>query len=92
MIFDEVFFEPTSADPLCLDESFEEPDDVLLWGYDTGLTNLANSKYHMTGTVEEANGDFSALEGRRVYMSGEILWYPTDPPAPHYAPGIIRIN
>ncbi|MFX0015289.1 MAG: hypothetical protein ACFE98_11915, partial [Candidatus Hermodarchaeota archaeon] len=26
--------------------------NIVLWGYDAGLTNLKNTKYHMTGTVE----------------------------------------
>ncbi|MFX0182296.1 MAG: hypothetical protein ACFE95_04355 [Candidatus Hodarchaeota archaeon] len=67
-----------------------KPGSILLWGYDTGLTNLANSKYHMTGTVEEAFGPFSMYVGRNVYMSGEIIWYPFG--APQFAPGIFRID
>ena len=66
------------------------PIDILLWGYDTGSTNTVNSNYHMTGNVEEAFGVFEGLAGRNVYMSGEIIWYPFG--APHFAPGIFRIN
>ncbi|MFW9779687.1 MAG: hypothetical protein ACFFE8_12605 [Candidatus Heimdallarchaeota archaeon] len=64
--------------------------EVLLWGYDEGLTNMKNSKYHMLGLVEEAVGSFTVWSGRHVYMSGNIIWYPFE--APHYAPGTMRIN
>lgn len=69
------------------------PGRILLEGVDRGLTNLANSKYHMTGRVTDARGDFEGLEGRRAYMSGKILWNPDvagNPP--QYAPGIARFN
>ena len=66
------------------------PGDIALWGYDVGLTNLVNSKYHMTGNVEEAFGDFAQWIGHNVYMSGVIEWYPFG--APQYAPGTFRIN
>jgi len=63
---------------------------VLLWGYDEGNTNLVNNNYHMNGNVEEAFGIFAFWEGRNVFMSGEIIWYPFG--APQYAPGTFRIN
>ena len=66
------------------------PDELVLWGYDQGQTNIRTSKYHMTGSVEEAFGEFSVWEGRNVYMSGVIEWYETG--GPHYAPGTLRIN
>jgi len=67
-----------------------EPGDIALWGYDVGITNMINSKYHMNGNVEEANGIFSQWLGRNVFMSGVIEWYPFG--APQYAPGTFRIN
>ncbi len=66
------------------------PDELVLWGYDKGQTNIRTSKYHMTGNVEEAFEEFSMWEGRNVYMSGEIIWYESG--GPHYAPGTLRIN
>lgn len=73
-----------------------DPGQELLWGYDQGVT-VQNSKYHMTGNVEEAYGIFSMWEGRNVYMSGKIIWQIVDTPEgpivmPHYAPGSFRIN
>lgn len=68
---------------------FEE-GDIALWGYDVGITNMINSKYHMTGNVEEAYGIFEPWIGRNVFMSGIIEWYPFG--APQYAPGTFRIN
>ncbi|MHA2292985.1 MAG: hypothetical protein ACXACK_12525 [Candidatus Hodarchaeales archaeon] len=62
--------------------------EIVLWGYDAGLTNLKNSKYHMTGTVEY--DALFGMTGRHVYMSGDILWYPFE--APYAAPGTLRIN
>ena len=67
-----------------------EPGAIALWGYDVGITNMINSKYHMTGNVEEAYGFFSPWIGRNVYMGGVIEWYPFG--APQYAPGTFRIN
>ena len=67
-----------------------EPGAIALWGYDVGITNMINSKYHMTGNVEEAFGDFSQWIGRNVFMSGVIEWYPDG--WPQYAPGTFRIN
>ncbi len=67
-----------------------EPGDIALWGYDVGITNMINSKYHMNGNVEEAYGIFEPWIGRNVFMSGIIEWYPFG--APQYAPGTFRIN
>jgi hypothetical protein len=67
-----------------------EPGSIALWGYDAGITNLVTSKYVMTGRVEEAAGDLADQEGRVVFMSGVIEWYPFG--APQYAPGTLRIN
>lgn len=63
----------------------------VMWGYDAGLTNFANSKYRMNGVVTYATGEFAEWEGRKVHMSGFIVWYPDGGP-PHYAPGTFRIN
>jgi hypothetical protein len=68
-----------------------EPDELVLWGYDKGLTNVRNSKYHMNGDVQEANGIFSGWEGRSVHMKGVIQWNP-ETGGPQYAPGTFRIN
>lgn len=62
---------------------------LLLKGYDRGLTNLKNAKYHMTGYVQVANPPFAGLAGRNVYMRGTIVW---DGSAPQFAPGTLRIN
>jgi hypothetical protein len=67
-----------------------EPGEVALWGYDVGLTNLKNSKYHMNGNVEEAFGSFTTWIGSNVHMSGVIEWYPFG--APQFAPGTFHIN
>lgn len=67
-----------------------DPEELVLWGYDAGQTNIQTSKYHMTGNVEEALGDFLMWEGRNVYMSGVIEWLA--PGVPLYAPGTLRIN
>lgn len=67
-----------------------EPGPVVMWGYDTGLTNLKNSKYHMIGSVDEAAFPFEEWVGRSVHMGGVIEWYPFG--APHFAPGMLRIN
>ena len=86
VIYDELYF--TFDGDGNLDDF--EPGDIVLWGYDEGITNLANSKYHMTANVEEANGIFSQWLGRNVFMSGVIEWYPFA--APYKAPGTFRIN
>jgi len=70
---------------------------ILLWGYDTGVVSLQNSKYRMNGNVEEAIGDFAVWQGRNVHISGIIEWQEIETPegpviAPHYAPGTFRIN
>ncbi len=66
------------------------PTELILWGHDAGVVSLQNSKYRMNGNVEEAFGAFEVWQGRNVHISGEIIWY--DFGAPHYAPGIFRIN
>ena len=73
------------------------PDELVLWGYDYGQTNIQTSKYHMNGNVEEASEPFTGWEGRSVHMSGVIEWQVIETPegpvsAPHYAPGTFRIN
>lgn len=67
-----------------------DPDELVLWGYDKGHTNIADSEYFMNGNVEGATGVFEEWLGRNVHMSGDIIWYPFG--APHYAPGTFRIN
>jgi hypothetical protein len=66
------------------------PAELVLRGNDKGQTNGQTSAYHMSGTVEEAFGIFTMWEGRSLHMSGIIIWY--DFGAPHFGPGIIRIN
>jgi len=73
------------------------PDELVLWGYDYGQTNIQTSKYHMNGNVEEASEPFTGWEGCSVHMSGVIEWQVIETPegpvsAPHYAPGTFRIN
>ena len=92
------FFEEIYVIYFELDFTFDEngllidfdPGAIALWGYDVGITNMINSKYHMNGNVEEANGIFEPWIGRNVFMSGVIEWYPFG--APQYAPGTFRIN
>lgn len=67
-----------------------KPSEVVLAGHDTGITNLVNSKYQMTGSVEVAAGPFVDWLGRQVYMSGEIEW--DDSGAPKAAPGSFRLH
>ena len=64
--------------------------EILMLGNDKGQTNTQNSKYHMSGSVEEAVGVFDGWAGCRVHMMGEIIWYPFM--APFAAPGALRIN
>jgi len=66
------------------------PDELILWGYDVGITNKINSKYHMNGNVEYAADGWEMYLGHNVHMSGEILWDPTG--LPLSAPGTLRIN
>jgi hypothetical protein len=91
------FFEETYVIYESLDYAFDtdgnltlfDPGPVVMAGPDTGLTNMINSRYHMTGRVAEASGPFAALEGRPVFMSGLIEWYPFG--APRFAPGELRV-
>jgi hypothetical protein len=96
---DNVFFEETWVIDDDLDLAFG-PDgalvrlhegDVVLSGYDRGITVVVNSIYHMNGDVRVAEGDFGMWTGRRVHMMGDIVWYPNIP-APHDAPGTFRLN
>ena len=63
-----------------------DPADVLLWGYDRGMFNGATAKYHMSGTVVDADADgpFAGFDGRGVHMSGLIV--------DDTAPGVLRIG
>ena len=64
--------------------------ELLLWGYDDGVTTVVNNKFRMNGNVVGAFGIFEGWEGRSVHMSGVIEWYPFG--APHFAVGPFRIN
>ncbi|MFX0182297.1 MAG: hypothetical protein ACFE95_04360 [Candidatus Hodarchaeota archaeon] len=71
---------------------FSDPEDfshgeILLWGYDEGLTTK-NNKYHMTGSVKEAKAPFLMWVGRFVYMRGRIVVNSEG----MFAPGVFRIN
>jgi hypothetical protein len=68
-----------------------EPGEVVLSGYDRGITTVVNSKYRMNGDVQVAEGDFAMWMGRSVHMMGDIEWN-SSIPAPLYAPGTFRIN
>jgi len=69
----------------------EGPSELVLWGYDVGITNKINSKYHMNGNVEYAAEGWEMYLGRNVHMSGEIIW-DSNTGYPLYAPGTLRIN
>jgi len=74
-----------------------DSEELVLWGYDYGQTNIQTSKYHMNGYVEEASDPFTGWEGRSVHMNGVIEWQNVGTPeepimAPQYAPGVFRIN
>ncbi len=72
-----------------------EPGDVLLAGYDRGVTSVANDAYRMNGDVRVANGPFAGWLGRSVHMGGIIEWYDSGPftGLPYRAPvGTMRIN
>ena len=77
------------ADGFIIEDTYSK-GEILLCGFDVGLTNMQNSNYHMKGKVEYASGIFSDWFGRSVHMMGEIEWYPFE--APHFAPGVFRIN
>jgi hypothetical protein len=66
------------------------PGEVAMSGYDRGITTVPNSKYHMVGDVQAADGDFADWLGRSVHMRGDIVWYPFG--APQFGPGVFRIN
>lgn len=66
-----------------------EPYDPVLEGSDRGVSTL-NDKYHMNGRVEGAAAPFEEWLGRSVHMKGVIEWY--DFGAPHFGPGVFRIN
>lgn len=86
VIYDELDLEFNPAGEVV---SFE-PGEVVLAGYDAGITTVKNSKYHMNGYVHDAEGDFAHWMGRSVHMMGLIEWYPFG--APQFAPGVFRIN
>jgi hypothetical protein len=70
--------------------------ELLMWGYDYGVTNLANSKYHMNGDVQ-FDELYHMYVGRNVHMSGTIEWQELITPdgivvAPYKAPGTFRVN
>ncbi len=99
---DVVFFEETWVVYEDLEFAFDgfvltvfEPGKVVLSGYDRGIVTVVNSRYHMIGDVQYADGPFASRLGGSVHMSGSIVWgdgtvYPEG--APHYAPGTLRIN
>jgi hypothetical protein len=75
-------------DPIPVEEGcpLPDPEDVAAWGYDTGVVSLANFKYRMNGSVEEAFGALESWAGRNIHMSGDI--------GPDFltAPGELRVN
>jgi hypothetical protein len=52
--------------------------NLLMWGYDYGVTIGANTKYHMNGDVQ-LDDLFGEYVGRHVYMSGAITYYTEGP-------------
>jgi hypothetical protein len=67
---------------------YDDNGGTLLEGYDEGVTTK-NGKYHMTGYVKVATGEFSEWIGRPVYMSGTIG---VDEGGNTIAPGIFRLH
>jgi hypothetical protein len=73
-----------------------EYGEILMWGYDYGVTKLANSKYHMNGDIQ-FDDLFGKYVGRNVHLNGMIEWQTIQTPegpvvAPLAAPGTFRIN
>jgi len=66
------------------------PGPLVMEGSDTGITNIKNSKYHMNGIVDIANGPFEEWIGRSVHMRGLVEW--AGPGVPQYGDGTFRIN
>jgi hypothetical protein len=62
---------------------------AVIWGYDSGVSNLSNNTYRMNGDVQFAEGPFLGWEGRKVHMSG-TLDFGGDPV--FVAPGTFRLN
>ena len=52
--------------------------NLLMWGYDYGVTVGANTKYHMNGDVQ-LDDLFGVYVGRHVHMSGAITYYTSGP-------------
>ncbi len=74
-------------------EIYDSEGVVVLAGHDEGVTTLANSKYRMNGEIEVAIDPFEEWQGRKVHMSGIIIWHPDAPKIlPETALGIFRIN
>lgn len=47
--------------------------ELLLWGYDEGVSTSVNNTFRMNGIVIGAFGPFAGWEGRKVHMSGVIV-------------------
>jgi hypothetical protein len=74
-------------------------DAALIWGRDSGVTNLSNNTYRMNGDVSKVNKDvvpdnpFLGWEGRKVHMSGTFEGFPpVNEGDVSEAPGIFRLN
>jgi hypothetical protein len=97
-----LFFEETWTVYEELDFAFEdgflvtfEPGDVLMSGYDSGVSVSANSTFRMSGDIRVANGEFAAWLGRGAHMMGAMELYPPDHDhagLPHRASGPFRAN
>lgn len=64
-------------------------DEAVIWGYDSGVSNLSNNTYRMNADVEFAEGPFLGWEGRKGHMSGTFDFggFPD-----FVAPGTFRLN
>ena len=68
--------------------------NLLMWGYDYGVTVGSNAKYHMNGDVQ-FDDIFGVYVGRHVHMSGTITYYTEGPFTgfPNYSDdGQFRVN
>ncbi len=65
----------------------DDSGNTLLMGTDKGVVSLKSYSYRMSGVVIGAASQYQHLKGRKVYMSGEIIFS-----APPEATGIFRVS
>ena len=70
----------------------ENPTNVYMKGWNSGVLTLKNNKFRANGEIDLVYPPFEMWLGRKVHVNGEVIWNDPDNGFPKESFGTMRIN